>query len=180
MRMMQAALPIMRDQGEGLIINLSSTSGIRPSPGWDVYAATKYAIEGLTEAVAPIARQWNVDVVLVEPGTTSTEFMKQSTEIGTRCTDKTGVYDNFMPNAIKWMGERLAEGQPPSEVADVIANIVASEEHHLRYQTSPKGRQTVASRHCDPTGDKSIQEQEQLIKQLWQGPLNAQTGSSFR
>jgi hypothetical protein len=106
--------------------------------------------------------------------------MKQSTEIGNRKTDKTSVYDNFMPHAIKWMDERLAEGQNPADVANVIASIVASKGRHLRYQTSAKGTQTVASRHCDPTGDKSVQEQQLLIQKLWQGPLDSKTGSSYR
>lgn len=179
-RLMQAALPMMRVQGKGLIINLSSTSGVRPSPGWDIYAASKFAIEGLSEAVAALTRQWNIYVVLVEPGTTSTQFMEKSTEIGSRNTSKTDVYKNFMPNAIKWMQERLADGQNPEEVAEVIASIVAEEHPQLRYQTSSKGKQTVANRHCDPTGEKSIQEQELLIKQLWKGELDAKTGSSYR
>lgn len=180
MRLMQAALPLMREQNKGLIINISSTSGVRPSPGWDIYAASKFAIEGMSEAVAAMARQWNIDVVLVEPGTTATEFMSLSTETGARCTPNTQVYEHFVPNALKWMEERLADGQNPADVAAVICTIVGSDQHHLRYQTSPKGEQTVAARHCDPTGSSSIQEQEKLIKQLWQGPLDTQAGSSYR
>lgn len=180
MRVMQAALPIMRKQGKGLIINLSSTSGVRPSPGWDIYAASKFAIEGMSEALAALTRDWNIHIVLVEPGTTSTDFMEKSTEIGSRYTSETDIYKKFMPNAIKWMQERLADGQSPEEVAEVIAFIITEENPQLRYQTSSKGKQTVANRHCDPTGEKSIQEQESLIKQLWKGPLEAQTGSSYR
>lgn len=180
MRLMQEALPLMRRQNKGLIINLSSTSGIRPSPGWDIYAASKYAIEGLSEAVAALTRDWNIHVVLVEPGTTSTEFMEKSTEIGCRESRQTDIYGKFMPNAFKWMQERLADGQSPVEVAKVIASIITEDHPQLRYQTSAKGKQTVASRHCDPTGEKSIQEQKLLIDQLWKGPLEAQTGSSFR
>lgn len=70
-----------------------------------------------------------------------------------------------------WMQERLADGQKPTDVAQVVLDIISDNSHQLRYQTSPKGRQTVASRHCDPTGETSIQEQEQLIRQLWQRPL---------
>lgn len=180
MRLMQAALPLMREQGKGLIINLSSTSGVRPSPGWDVYAASKFAIEGLSEAVAALAHQWNIDVVILEPGTASTDFMKYSTEIGNRRTNKTSVYDDFMPNALKWMQERLADGQDPAEVAEVISAIVASERHQLRYQTTSKGTQTVANRHCDPTGERSLQEQVLLTKKLWQGSLDPHQGSSYR
>lgn len=180
MRLMQAAMPLMREQCKGLIINLSSTSGIRPSPGWDLYGASKFAVEGLSEAAAAMSRQWNIDVVVIEPGTTSTDFMQLSTEIGSRHTDTSYVYDNFMANALKWMKERLAEGQSPVEVAHVISGIIANDHHHLRYQTSEKGMQTVAKRHSDPTGEASIQEQQTLIKQLWNGPLDSQTGSSYR
>lgn len=178
MRLMQAALPAMRKQNKGLIINMSSTSGVRPSPGWDIYGASKFAIEGLSEAVAAVAREWNIDVVVVEPGTTATCFMEKSTEIGNR--HASDAYDIFMPNALKWMKERLANGQNPEEVAEVISSIVASEKRQFRYQTSAKGKQTVADRHCDPTGEKSICEQEELIKKLFEGPLNPKTGSSYR
>lgn len=180
MRMIQAALPVMREQNKGLIINLSSTSGIRPSPGWDIYGASKFAIEGLSEAVAAMVRHWNIYVVLLEPGTTSTDFMEKSTEIGNRKATQTAVYQHFLPNAVKWMQDRLADGQDPAEVAEVISLIIAEDAPKLRYQTSAKGKQTVASRHCDPTGEKSVAEQQQLIRQLWNGPLEANHGSSYR
>ena len=180
MRLMQAALPIMREQRSGLIVNLSSTSGVRPSPGWDIYAASKFAVEGLSEALAAFVRQWNIRVALVQPGATSTDFMTLSTEIGNRHTAKTEIYSRFMPYAVQWMKERLSGGQDPEEVADVIASIVSSDRFQLRYQTSPRGTQIVAKRFCDPTGEASVQEQELLIKQLWQGFLDASIGSSYR
>lgn len=180
MRMMQAVLPIMRQQGRGLIINMSSTSGVRPSPGWDVYAASKFAIEGLSEATAAMARFWNIDIVLLEPGATATEFMTKSTEIGSRRTSHTECYDYFVPNALRWMQERLDEGQKPTDVAQIVLKIISNDYHWLRYQTSPKGEKTVASRHCDPTGETSVQEQALLIRQLWQGLLDPKIGSSYR
>lgn len=180
MRMMQAALPLMREQGKGLIINLSSTSGVRPSPGWDIYAASKFAIEGMTEAVAAMMREWNIYLVLVEPGATSTDFMEKSTETGSRRTNATGPYELFLQNALNWMQERLAEGQDPKEVADTIASIVSEKTPRLRYQTSAKGKQTVGKRHCDPTGEESVIEQGTLIRQLLKGSLDPKTGSAYK
>ena len=177
MRLMQAAMPIMRAQKNGLIINVSSTSGVRPSPGWDLYAASKFALEGLSEAARAMARQWNVHVVIVEPGTTATDFMKDSTVLANRKLTTT-LYDDFMPNALKWMQERLSGGQDPQEVADVIASIVATDMPNMRYQTSLKGTQTVAKIHCDPTGNMSTQDQEALVKPLCVGALDWQIGSS--
>jgi len=167
MRMMQAVLPLMREQKAGLIINVSSTSGIRPSPGWDIYAASKYALEGLSEAVAAMMRLWNVRVVIVEPGATATDFMTKSTEIGSRRIAKTFVYDDFLSNALSWMQSRIRDGQPAQEVANIMASIVATENPPFRYQTSLKGMQTVASRHRDTSGESSIQEQLSLLSPLW-------------
>ncbi len=172
MRLMQEVMPIMRNQNSGLIINVSSTSGVRPSPGWDIYAASKFAIEGLSEAARAMAHQWNIDVVVVEPGTTATHFMKESTELGSRRTKKTAIYDGFMPNALTWMQERLAAGQHAEEVAAVIAEIVSVDKPKMRYQTSVTGRQTVSKIHCDPTGEYSVQQQELLLQPLWKAPQN--------
>ncbi len=176
MRMIQAALPIMKEQNKGLIINMSSTSGIRPSPGWDVYGASKFAIEGLSEAVACVAKHWNIDIVVVEPGTCATNFMKESTEIGQR---KASGYEDFLPNALKWMEDRLKQGQSPEEVALVIAQIIADTKRNMRYQTSSKGTETVAKRFIDPTGNLSVEEQTALTKELWLGPLDIHKGGSF-
>ncbi len=171
MRLMQEALPVMRKQGSGLIINVSSTAGVRPTPCWDVYAASKFAIEGMSEAVAAMMRQWNINVVLLEPGATATDFIYKSTEIGQRDTDQHTVFDSFVSNALKWMQDKLADGQNPLEIAKIIACIIAEENPKLRYQTTFKGTQTVAFRHCDPTGEKTVAEQILLIKDLWKGPL---------
>ncbi len=176
MRLMQKALPMMRKQNEGLIINLSSTSGVRPSPGWDIYGASKFALEGLSEAAAAIARQWNIDVVIIEPGTTATEFMAKSTTVGSRLNSETLIYEQFVPYALEWMQKRLESGQDPKEVAEVVVSIVENPQRQFRYQTSIKGKETVAGKHCDPSGDKSIREQELLVKQLWQSPAEAQSG----
>ncbi|MBS0634643.1 MAG: SDR family oxidoreductase [Verrucomicrobia bacterium] len=180
MRVMQQVLPIMRKQNSGLIINMSSTSGVRPSPGWDVYGASKFALEGLSEAARAMAHQWNIDVVVVEPGTCATHFFTESTEIASRKNEDTAIYDTFMPNAMKWMEERLAAGQNPEEVAAVIATVIATDKPKMRYQTSVKGTQTVAKLHCDPTGETSTREQELLLEPLWRGGLDPQIGSSFR
>ncbi len=163
--MIQAVLPIMREQKRGLIINMSSTSGVRPSPGWDIYGASKFAIEGLSEALAATTSHWNVDIVLVEPGTCATNFMDQSTEVGNRSIDN--AYETFMPNALAWMTERLKQGQHPQDVAQVIASIISSEKRQIRYQTSAKGLETVAKRFIDPTGASSVLEQRALAKEFW-------------
>jgi short-subunit dehydrogenase len=70
----QAALPVMRRQGAGHIINVASTAGRRGSPYVGAYCASKFAVVGLTESLRVELRGGGIDVTLVCPGATRTEF----------------------------------------------------------------------------------------------------------
>lgn len=69
-RMTNAVLPIMRQQGSGRIINISSVVGFLPSPYAAIYAATKHAVEGYSESLDHEVRTLGIRVLLVEPGFT--------------------------------------------------------------------------------------------------------------
>lgn len=73
-RVTNAVLPIMRRQGQGRIINMSSVMGLIPAPYNALYAATKHAVEGYSESLDHEVRTLGVRVVLVEPGPTRTAF----------------------------------------------------------------------------------------------------------
>lgn len=64
----------MRQNFFGLIINLSSTSGIRGAPGWDAYTGSKFALEGLTQSLRFSLVPFNVSIVNVNPGPILTNF----------------------------------------------------------------------------------------------------------
>ena len=71
----RAVLPIMRRQRSGRIINFSSLGGYRASPGWGVYCSTKFAVEGLTEALYDELAPLGIHATVVEPGFFRTDFM---------------------------------------------------------------------------------------------------------
>jgi NAD(P)-dependent dehydrogenase (short-subunit alcohol dehydrogenase family) len=73
-RLIRAALPQMRKQGEGLIINISSVAGRFSFPFQSVYNSAKFAVEGLTEGLHYEVRPLGVDVVLVQPGAFPTDI----------------------------------------------------------------------------------------------------------
>jgi len=73
-RMAKAVLPGMRKQNSGLIIQVSSTAGRAAFPGFGVYNASKWGLEGLSEAMRYELAPLGVDVVLVEPGPFATSF----------------------------------------------------------------------------------------------------------
>ncbi|WP_407430651.1 SDR family NAD(P)-dependent oxidoreductase [Arcticibacter sp.] len=69
-------LPIMRKQGSGHIINISSIAGIAPATGWSVYGATKHAVIGLTEVLAEDVKALGIKATVIAPGAFRTNFLK--------------------------------------------------------------------------------------------------------
>ncbi|MFI7282555.1 SDR family oxidoreductase [Micromonospora chersina] len=103
-----AALPLMRAQGRGHIINVASTSGYRVDPTAAVYCATKYAVRALTEGLRQESR--DVRVTLVSPGYTHSELTEQGG-------------DPQVQAAARAAAEEL--GMPAAAVADAIAYAVS-------------------------------------------------------
>ncbi|HKU84589.1 MAG TPA: SDR family oxidoreductase [Candidatus Nitrosocosmicus sp.] len=76
MRVIHKVLPTMRQQKSGIIINISSISGLAGVPTQSAYCATKFAIEGLTEALSFELESFGIKLILIEPGVINTEFVK--------------------------------------------------------------------------------------------------------
>jgi short-subunit dehydrogenase len=74
----QALLPQFRERRSGNIVNLSSIGGLIGSPGWGFYNATKFAVEGFSEALAGELEPLGVHVTVVEPGPFRTDFLGRS------------------------------------------------------------------------------------------------------
>jgi NAD(P)-dependent dehydrogenase (short-subunit alcohol dehydrogenase family) len=77
-RMTQAVLPQMRKRRSGHVVNLSSIGGLVASPGFGMYNATKFAVEGLSEALAQEVKPLGVGLTIVEPGPFRTDFLGRS------------------------------------------------------------------------------------------------------
>jgi NAD(P)-dependent dehydrogenase (short-subunit alcohol dehydrogenase family) len=75
LQVIQAALPFLRAQRRGHIVNMSSIAGLAPLPGSGIYAATKFALEGLSESLAKEVGPLGIRVTLVEPGALRTNFL---------------------------------------------------------------------------------------------------------
>jgi NAD(P)-dependent dehydrogenase (short-subunit alcohol dehydrogenase family) len=75
LQVIQAALPFLRAQRRGHIVNISSIAGLAPLSGSGIYAATKFALEGLSESLAQEVGPLGIRVTLVEPGAFRTDFL---------------------------------------------------------------------------------------------------------
>lgn len=125
-RLMKLALPTMRKQGEGLIINVTSGFGTFSFPFSAVYGASKFGLEGLSEGLHYEVRPLGVDVAILQPGAFPTEMSQKA-----RAASDTSVNADYkaiaafpekMVNAIIQLFETANPN--PQDVADAVVNLI--------------------------------------------------------
>ncbi|MEM7163315.1 MAG: SDR family oxidoreductase [Bacteroidota bacterium] len=125
-RTMKSALPQMRKQGDGLIINISSALGRFSAPFMTVYNSTKFALEGLTEGIHYELKPLGVEAVLIQPGAFPTEiFGKTAYGADQDVTSGYGELANVPEQVGKGMGEMFENLKPdPQMVPDAIFKLI--------------------------------------------------------
>ena len=130
-RMIQAALPGMRRRRKGFIVNISSVAGLRSFPSLGFYNATKFAVEGLSEALWQEVEPLGIKVMLVEPSGFRTDWAGRS------ANESKKQIPDYAATAGVWRSEMRADSgkQPgdPVRAAKAIVEAVASlnPPHHL-------------------------------------------------
>src|SRR5699024_11481986 len=77
-KLCKTVLPHMREKGEGVIVQISSSLGVLAGAGNGIYASSKFALEGLSEALKKEFEPFGIKVLLIEPGALRTDFMGDS------------------------------------------------------------------------------------------------------
>lgn len=126
LRVIKAVLPVMRQQGSGRIINVSSVVGQVAPPYLGVYATSKFALEGLSEALREEVRPFGVDVSLVEPTFVKTHLVSQ------RPTNPIAAYTPARQTTLQSLSTKVESGIEPRTVAHVILRA-ATTRPRLRY-----------------------------------------------
>jgi short-subunit dehydrogenase len=118
----QAILPIFREQGKGHILQLSSVLGINTLPTMGIYSATKYAVEGLSEALQMEVKGFGINVTLVEPNGFNTDFWGTSSTIESQTIP---AYDQVKAD----LKAGMAEGSfgDPKATVEAIFKLVDSD-----------------------------------------------------
>ncbi|HEY5259789.1 MAG TPA: SDR family oxidoreductase [Rhabdochlamydiaceae bacterium] len=156
MRMSQAVLPFMREKKRGRIIQIGSRAGFRPLPSIAVYAATKFALVGLSESMAATLKAWDIHISIIEPGPVRTDLdflapygARLSHENDPYCPIflKAGLLDPYSPMA-----------QEPEEIAAIVEEAIEAEKPLFRYQTTPTIQRQAALRYVDITGLSGVDE----------------------
>jgi NAD(P)-dependent dehydrogenase (short-subunit alcohol dehydrogenase family) len=159
LRVTNATLPGMRQQGYGRIVNISSVLGFLPAPYWGIYGASKHAVEGYTETLDHEVRRFGVRAVLVEPAYTRTKLLGNTKSAKMNLE----VYAAERKRAVKLMEQEIERGEDPRLVAEAVYHALTTKSPRLRYPVG-KGVALSRLRRFVPAGifDKSLRKQFQL------------------
>jgi NAD(P)-dependent dehydrogenase (short-subunit alcohol dehydrogenase family) len=129
-RLMRDVLPIMRLQGNGHIVNMSSTAGLVGFGGSSLYCGAKFALEGASEALAKEVEPFGIKVTLIEPGAFRTDFNGRSLAAAEQSID---AYAPVSGASLQWFKEMDGK-QPgnPAKAAQAIIQAVESPYPPLR------------------------------------------------
>lgn len=154
LRMCQLALPAMRAQGWGKIVNVSSMGGRLTFPGGGLYHATKYSVEALSDALRFEVRGFGVDVIVIEPGLIVTRFGEVAAG-SVRETADGGAYADFNRQVAQvtegaYKGPMAKLGAGPEAVAKTIARALESRRPRARYPVTASARLMMGQRRLMP------------------------------
>ncbi len=145
LRVIQAALPLLRQQGSGHILGVSSGLGIEAAPFLGLYGASKWVIEGLHESLAQEVKSFGIKVTLLEPGAYATEFgspasLKVAAGIDAYAELRAQVFGHLAS---------MKRGDPQA-TAEAILKVVDAEDPPLRFAVGntilPRARAAYADR----------------------------------
>jgi NAD(P)-dependent dehydrogenase (short-subunit alcohol dehydrogenase family) len=147
-RMVDAVLPLMRRQKRGHIINVGSLSGLSAIPFLGIYSASKFALEGYTEALRHEVKPFNIQVSLTEAGFLKTPMMDHRQLAANRLSD----YDAWRQRALNAIRGHEEKGPGPDAVAETLLVIVSSNSPRLRYLIGGQAKTVARLRRFLPAG----------------------------
>jgi NAD(P)-dependent dehydrogenase (short-subunit alcohol dehydrogenase family) len=147
-RMVDAALPLMRRQKSGHIINVGSLSGLSAIPFLGIYSASKFALEGYTEALRHEVKPFNIYVSLTEAGFLKTPMTNHRELAASRLAE----YDPWRQRALDAIRTHEEKGPGPEVVAETLLEIVSSKTPRLRYLIGGQAKTVARLRRFLPAG----------------------------
>ncbi|WP_324661583.1 SDR family oxidoreductase [Haloarcula sediminis] len=147
-RLVRAVLPHMRARDSGTVVNVSSVAGKLSLPGQGGYAASKFALEGLSDALRVEADEYGIDVVLVQPGPVETNFDDRAQE-EQNDLETTGAYD-WLYRAhedSRLAGVQDALSVTPGAVALTIRDAANASDPDPRYPVGEGAKLLLMARH---------------------------------
>lgn len=137
----QAMLPLLRLAG-GRIINISSVSGLVAYPFLGPYAASKHAVEAISDALRAELSPWNIHVALIEPGAVATPIWdkaRRAAELQTQAVsaEHRTLYRDYFQVVAGKIADAERYGIPAERVADAVYHAAAARRPKARYPLGP-------------------------------------------
>ena len=154
-RIMQAAIPIMREQKRGKIVNITSMGGRIAVPLDSMYHGTKFALEGVSESLQYELEPFGIKIILIEPGAVGSNFWK-NLKIASKTTSPDNInspYKQIVNNVSESFKQMQQNTIHPSEVAKVVLQAVLSDNPDFRYVVGKDAAAILEAR-------KSMQDRE--------------------
>jgi NAD(P)-dependent dehydrogenase (short-subunit alcohol dehydrogenase family) len=123
----QASLPFLREQGGGHIVQVSSIGGISAFPNIGMYHASKWALEGLSQALAQEIAAFGIKVTMIEPGAYKTDWSSSASH-----ATPLPAYDPVRKQAAERRARRVASPGKPEATKEAILQVVDAERPPLR------------------------------------------------
>ncbi|MBW4459084.1 MAG: SDR family NAD(P)-dependent oxidoreductase [Nodosilinea sp. WJT8-NPBG4] len=146
LNMTRAVLPSMRQRRSGHIINLSSIGGYRATPGWGVYSSTKFAVEGITEALHDELAPLGIHATVVEPGYFRTNFLDGSS------LQRTAEIPDYAETVgkVRKIASELSYQQPgdPVKLAQAMLQLANADTPPLRLPLGTDTLQAIAKKNA--------------------------------
>lgn len=147
MRLAQLALPHMRAQGSGTIVNITSMGGKIHTPPGGWYHGTKFALEALSDCLRLEVQPFGIDVVIIEPGGIATEWGGIAADLVQETSGK-GAYASQAEAVAKSLRSEANANRnsPPSVIADAIGKAATASKPKTRYAVGFGARPLIAAR----------------------------------
>jgi short-subunit dehydrogenase len=144
-RATKVVLPIMRRQGEGKIVNITSMGGRISIPLSSSYHGSKFALEGLSESIQYELEPFGIKIILIEPGVVGSNFWR-NIKIAKSSSDSNSPYTQFGNKILKAYKEMEQNTISPSVVAKTILDAATSNNPQLRYVVGEDAAKTIEAR----------------------------------
>jgi NAD(P)-dependent dehydrogenase (short-subunit alcohol dehydrogenase family) len=147
LNVIRAVLPSMRQHCSGHIINLSSIGGYRAAAGWGIYSSTKFAVEGITEALHYELAPLGIHVTVVEPGYFRTDFLDATSlrKTTTQISDYAETVGRIRAFAAEHNHQQPGD---PTKLAQAILQLVAADKPPLRLPLGTDTLQAIAQKNA--------------------------------
>jgi len=145
-RVMQAVIPMMRKQGEGIIVNITSLGGRISFPLNSPYHATKFALEGLSKSIQYEVEPFGIKIIVIEPGGVGSNFLKNLKMVTKTSDPSNSPYRSIQSSMSEYFKQWAQNLTHPSEVAKVILQAVTSDNPNFRYVVGKDATMALESR----------------------------------